>query len=489
MEARTNFFRAFVIILFSAVFFMVAKEFLPKKLFSENKKELKNVVIDSLLLEVLKESESEKITENSTENKAPEADTFYSKKIVFEPVDGLSFPSETFGEYAGYQYLIPLFEKWYQLEQGSQGNVRIAYFGDSMTDGDMIVQDFRNALQSRFGGKGVGFVPITSESAASRSSVKHQYSDNWTTISYLSVKKPKYPFGVNGHVFVAKDSVNQTWVSYKAGAWESISKLNQPTLFYGASNNHKGEILIKSGTDTIRKKLHPEKLLNTLSLTAESVKNLRLEFIHADSIPVYGVNFDDGKGVHVDNFSNRGNSGLPISIFNKNIMREFQNRLGYDLIILHYGTNVLNYGSYNYDWYEKSMKRVVSHIKECFPGVCVLVISTADKSTKYNQEMKTDSAVVPLTKAQRNYALGSQSAFFDLYSKMGGENSMVKWVEEEPEMAAKDYTHFNYKGAKKVASMLNDFLMEGYNQYKKIRPQKVVKQNETLSDTIINPEP
>lgn len=45
-----------------------------------------------------------------------------------------------------------------------------------MTDGDMIVKDLRSDFQAKYGGNGVGFVSITSESAASRSSITHQYS-------------------------------------------------------------------------------------------------------------------------------------------------------------------------------------------------------------------------------------------------------------------------------------------------------------------------
>src|SRR5690606_27064791 len=117
----------------------------------------------------------------------------------------------------------------------------------------------------------------------------------------------------------------------------------------------------------------------------------------ADSIPIYGFNFDDGKGVHVDNFSQRGNSGIPISNFNVPLMKAFQEKLDYDLIVLHYGTNVLNYGTKHYGWYERGMTKTINRLRECFPDAAILVISTADKATKYGLEMKTDSAVVPLT--------------------------------------------------------------------------------------------
>jgi lysophospholipase L1-like esterase len=473
------FFQTLAVISISAVCFLFFKEVLPKRIFSESKPSAKNVVVDSILLEAV-------ALDEKSESKAEKGvDTFRRKKIVFEQIDGITFPPEEYEQYKGFQFLIPFFEKLYLLETEQKGDIRIAYFGDSMTDGDLIVQDFRNSLQSQYGGKGVGFVSITSESAGSRSSISHQYSGNWKTQSYLNVKRPLKPFGVNGHVFFANDTLSNPWVQYKAGHGVHTSQLNNPTLFYGNSDNQEGELIVKIGKDTIIKKLSPDKLLNTLAISNSAVKSFKASFNVADSIPIYGFNFDDGKGVHVDNFSNRGNSGLPISTFNVKLMNQFQERFDYDLIILHYGTNVLNYGSYNYDWYERSMTRVVNHLKQCFPGVTVLVISTADKATKYDLEMKTDSAVVPLTLAQRKYAVQSKAGYFNLFEAMGGDGSMTKWVEEEvPALAAKDYTHFNYKGAQKVAGLLYQQIQTGYAQYKEMRKNRKITPNKAAVDSV-----
>ena len=41
----------------------------------------------------------------------------------------------------------------------SRRPVRIAYFGDSFIEGDILTADLRAMLQSRFGGCGVGYVP------------------------------------------------------------------------------------------------------------------------------------------------------------------------------------------------------------------------------------------------------------------------------------------------------------------------------------------
>ncbi|HEU4497481.1 MAG TPA: hypothetical protein VFR70_10555 [Flavobacterium sp.] len=418
-------------------------------------------MIDSMLLDAV------------AKDTPPAKDTLVNGRVIFNEKLGIQFPPEEFEEYKGYQYLVSFFEKLYQLETNPENNkVRIAYFGDSMTDGDMIVQDLRTEYQSRFGGQGVGFVSITSESAASRSSIIHQYSKNWKTQSYLNVKKPRSPFGVNGHVFFANDTAHIEWIRFKASKARFLAQLDNPTLFYGKSSNFHGKVNVIIGKDTIKKSLEPNNLVNTLKISETSLQSFKADFIKADSIPIFGFNFDDGKGVHIDNFSQRGMSGLPISTFNPEVMKAFNAKLNYNLIILHYGTNVLNYGTKDYTWYDRSMTKTINHLKECFPGVAILVISTADKSKKYDLEMKTDSAVVPLTIAQKRYALKTESGFINLYSLMGGEGSMAKWVEEDPAKANKDYTHFNHRGAKKVAGLLFGQLNEGYEKYKALRKKK-----------------
>ena len=460
MNTSKYFFQSLAVVVVSTLSFLAFKTFLPKKLFSEDIASSKNIVVDSLLLEAIAEDGDLK-----------SEDTLTNITIDYKITNGVKFPTETFEDYTGNQYLVTFFEKLFQLETKKEGNVRIAYFGDSMTDGDLIVKDFRTYLQEKFGGQGVGFVNITSESASSRSSVTHEFSGNWKTQSYLKVKRPSRAFGVNGHVFFANDTANVAWVKYKATKTKFASELPRPTLFYGSSSNKEGKVIFVAG-DTIVKKLTPNNTLNTLTLSEGSLKNLKVNFKKADSIPIYGFNFDDGKGVHVDNFSNRGNSGLPLGSFDINTMRAFHAKLDYDLIVLQYGANVLNYGTLDYTWYEKRMTKVVNHLKECFPGVAILIVSTADKSTKYDLEMKTDSAVVPLNRAQKKYAIKSEASFVNMYTLMGGDGSMVKWVEEVPSKANKDYTHFNHRGAKEAANLIFTQLNQGYEKYKALRKKK-----------------
>jgi lysophospholipase L1-like esterase len=474
-KEKSYIFQSFAIIVMASGFFLFFKNNLPQRIFSEDQLPTKNVVVDSLLLQAFEEEEQKK-TESETDNSTEKKDEEISEEQLIS--------NEALESFSGMIYLEPFFAQLYKLEQLQQGNVRIAYYGDSMTDGDMIVQDLRKNYQDKYGGGGVGYVSITSESAQSRASVIHQYSNNWKVQSYLNVKKPTSPFGISGHVFFTNDTVNPSWVSYKAGGIRHLTNLEKPILYYGKSANMNGKVAVVIDNDTIINPLSPVTELNKLKLTDKTaLKQIKLLFSEADSIPVYGVDFSTANGVQIDNFSSRGNSGLPLSLFNTGLMQKYQKDLNYNLIVLHYGTNVLNYGSLNYSWYTRQMTRVVNHLKQCFPKAAILVISTADKATKYDLEMKTDSAVVPLVKAQRKYAIEAHTGFFNLYEAMGGEGSMMVWAEDSPAKANKDYTHFNYRGAQEVAGMMFKHLEEGYEAYKKQRVKKE-KEAKLKSDSI-----
>lgn len=451
------------------VLLLMFKTYLPSRIFPENNSITDKIVVDSLMLEAM--SVDEEIILQSTNvqhhlviDSANITVSQLSTQQLTNPIKQPEFIDDY--NYTGFQNLHSFYEKWQQLATTGFGSIRIAYFSDSMTDGDMIVQDLRKLFQEKLGGEGIGFVSITSESANSRASVTHKYSENWKTQSYLRTKKPTKPFGVNGSVFLNNDTINDAWVSFKASKMKFITKLNQPTLYYGYSENKEGKVYRIEGNDTIEMALNPTQKLNKLRVSNTNLKLLKLYFKNTQNIPIYGLNFDNGNGVHVDNFSSRGNSGLPLSMLNVSTIKAFQQELGYDLIILHYGTNVLNHGSLNYNWYYKRMQKVVNHLKQCFANTDFLVISIADKATKYGTEMKTDSAVMPLLNAQRKYAIKTQSGFINLFAQMGGQESMIQWVETEPRKANKDYTHFNYKGSIEVAQLIYNQIEKGYSQYK-----------------------
>jgi len=358
-----------------------------------------------------------------------------------------------------FKALVRFFKKLFVLEKTKKGSVRIAYFGDSMIEADIIVQAVRKNYQDKFGGQGIGFVPLSSLADHFGGGIRYEFSPDWSLHSALE-SSPVSP-GITGYVSLANDG-GSVWTNYKSGSLP----LAHPTLFYGRSDNSNAEMIVYTGNSTLDTvPLKPTGILNKRSL-ASWTNELKIQFHNAGSIPFYGVNFSGFSGVNVDDFALRSSSGLPLGKLNISLMNAFHRELDYDLLILHFGANVLKPKVLEYDWYADNMTIVIDHLKKCFPGADILIISEADKATKYGTEMKTDTMVTTLIRAQEKYAFNTGSAFINLFNLMGGEGSMIKWVNENPSMANPDYTHFNRIGGKKIGNLIFEILDKEYEKFK-----------------------
>jgi len=465
-------------------FFMVFKKILPEKIFPETAAvDEEHQAVDEWMksaIEEEKQIDSVEIKTEKQEKKQTEKikDSLEKTELNLAPEEPKIVETKT-EDLEKDTYLEFFYESLALLEGNPENEkVRIAYFGDSMTDGDLIVQDIRRKFQEKYGGRGVGFVPIVSESANSRASITHRFSKDWKTYSFMKKYEKDFPFGITGMVFYAEDSLKPQ-VRYSSGVNAGNNLLPNPVLYYGKSANDSAEIKMTTLKDTTFFKLKSKEKLNKLALSDAILSSFELEFNQADSIPFYGVNFDIPTGIQVDNFSNRGNSGLPITQLKKDLMNAFQQELNYDLIVLHFGTNVLNSDSFQYGWYNARMKNVISYVRKLFPKSSVLVVSIADKAKKYENKMQTDSAVNYLLAAQKSFAETEKTGFINLYALMGGENSMVKWVEEEPQKANKDYTHFNPVGAREIAELIYENIEKGFEEYK-LKQEKLKKEKQKL---------
>ena len=347
--------------------------------------------------------------------------------------------------------------------------VRIAYFGDSMIEGDLISQDLRTSMQDVFGGNGVGFVPVTSIVAGFRKSITHSFG-NWTTFNLLDTVPSHHSLGISGYSFIPKTvtdffetNSNDSWVKYAAVKQKHLNKFYKTKLLYGKSEGE-NYVLINDVTY----KLDGTKAVNQLVVNSNKpYSTVYATFRCKTAIDVFGFSMESDTGAFVDNFSFRGNSGLPISKIRQAIYSGTNDCLNYDLIILEYGLNAVSSKVTDYSWYERGMERVIKHIKESFPQASILLISVGDKGYREDGGYITDSAVPLFVEVQRRMAEENKLAFWSLYDAMGGNGSMVKWVEGDTVLANKDYTHFNFKGAHKVGKLLFNKLMTEYNDYNK----------------------
>ncbi len=391
--------------------------------------------------------------------------------------------------------LTPFFEALKLCEQNGTP-VRIAYFGDSIIEGDLITQSLRKNLQTRFGGSGVGFVPITSIVANFRTTIKHSFSNEWSTFSLMNPNPNRYPIGMSGYVSMplwekvqfkttaALDSSGTTpvpvdtvktisspycWVRYRGSPVSNPDALfHRIRLFY--SNAPSGySIQTTLGKQPIQKiSLSPGKELQSLALNVNTpIENIEMIFPKSNSLCAYGMSFDSPRGVYVDNYALRGYSGMYFTNIPRNILAGFQQQMHYNLIVLQYGTNVSQASVRDYSAYRNGMIKSIRYLQEIFPGTPILVISIGDKSMKVGTEYQTSPDIPYLVQAQQEVTRKTNTVFWNLYENMGGYNSMVTWANSTPPLAQRDYTHFNSYGTNKIAGMLTQFLMKQYDNIKR----------------------
>jgi lysophospholipase L1-like esterase len=344
-----------------------------------------------------------------------------------------------------------------------KGKVRIAWYGDSFSDGDILVSDLRDTLQSLYGGNGVGFVPITSEVAGFRRSVIHSFG-GWNTTSILTNLRSGR-FGINGFSYTP-DSGN--YVFYKGtNHFKHTSTFSTFRIFYTSAYNQKARIMINRKDSRVMDMVASE-FPSMITVQADTIRQVSARF-NLNGMTCFGASLEDETGIYIDNFAIKGNSGLGLQAIPEKNLAAFDSLLHYDMIVLQFGLNVSNSPSANFTSYIKGMSKLIDKLKEAFPETPILLLSVSDRSQRRQGQFVTMPVIPFLIQAQEKIAFDNKLLFWNLFEAMGGENSMAGFANSKPALANKDYTHLNFAGGRKVGlSLARSFIYE-VEKYEKRR--------------------
>ena len=235
--------------------------------------------------------------------------------------------------------------------------------------------------------------------------------------------------------------------------------------------------ILYSGKTTLNIALKSDTVSSTISLpsspdlaayaikTDTTFSTLDIRVKSKEQGTFFGVNFEKGPGVYVDNYSFRGNSGLPLRKIPVSLFSDFNKLLHNKLIIIHFGLNVFTPGVSDYHWYEQALHEVIGHVKAASPGIPILMISMPDRAALIDGEYATPVELPDFIRLQERVASQENVAFFNLFNAMGGVNSMKNWVEGKTKLAGEDYTHPNGAGAIRIADMVYQYLMTGFTNF------------------------
>lgn len=348
---------------------------------------------------------------------------------------------------------LPIFiQKLDEFHKGKRKKIRIAFLGDSMIEDDLITQTFRTLMQQRFGGYGVGFLPICYPAANGRTTAMISASENWKEINFRN-NTDKTTLYISGRCFFA----NGHSVTEIA---DNTAKNNLPLQKYLLYGKTLATDILANGKQI---KISAATNFNSMLLETSPSNKIKLEV--NNQMPVFGISLESPEGIIVDNFSFRGNSGTDFVKMDTTFLQSITANHTYDLIVLQYGVNIFGKASdENFDWYSTLMKKSIQKLKAGFSNVDILLLSTADRSFRYGNEYKTAKGMNALLYLQQKIAYETDIAFYNTFMSIGGEGSMVNWVNSKPPLAYKDFMHPNTLGSAIIGRSLFESVLYEYQK-------------------------
>ena len=338
---------------------------------------------------------------------------------------------------------------------------RMAFFGDSFIDGDIFTAEVRKILQEKLGGSGVGFVPIASETSGFRQTIRHTHAG---IESYNIIEnKGGEGYAAGGYYFKSSGQGTVTYTGITGN--NKLQGLQNIQLYYATNTGANVQYRKNSESGTIA--LSSTGQIQSSKLVGGTANSITFSFGGLGDTKLYGASFEDSKGVIVDNFGLKSNSGIALSKISAQNWNQFNKLRDYKLIVLQFGLNVLGPKTTQLDWYVKSMVELITRIKQACPNASILILGMPDRSVKKDGEYQTMPTIPLMIEAQREIAKKCGVAFWDLFSGMGGENSMISFVNNKPALANKDYTHLTFAGGEKLAATFTKTFLHHFSNYTK----------------------
>lgn len=325
------------------------------------------------------------------------------------------------------------------LAEASTRAIRVVHYGDSQIEEDRITTEIRKHLQARYGGAGVGLMPLA-QTIPNRS-VKQQLFMSGRRVAALQGPR-RYMvyalrqdqrqdglYGPMGQVCWMADSLVR--------GSEEITTVCTPT---DGAPYTRWRVLADTS-------VHYTHHGDTMHLQGRGA--------------VYGLSQESNTGIIVDNIPMRGCLGLVFTKIDAGQLSRFYSEANVRLIIMQFGGNAIPFNEHpgTIQGIVKGLRDQVRYIKACAPEASILFVGPSDMLTQIDGEWQTYPMVPYMDRLLRKMALEEEIAYFSLYRWMGGSGSMLRW--QEVGLATSDGVHFLRSGARKAGNAIAEWLLEG----------------------------
>ncbi len=409
---------------------------------------------------------SKQASDAETPNQTSEPVKATTEKQRVLPVQMIEFGEE------GYEQL-ERFNEHLRNVTSTGAEVRILHFGDSQIEGDRVSSYLRTRLQKEFGGAGVGLVsPVPPTYPPYGLTISP--SRDWTFYSIMPAhrRKKTLSYGIIGSVSQFKTYgalADTTKVSaevkvkrnLKAGRGMQFTRCN--VLFSAPLASCRIGVLVNDSVESYNTYAASDVLQRAiLPIPADAAKFV-LQFTSVETPNIYGISYETGHGIQVDNVPLRGSGGTDFSAISDSMLMQVHELLAPKLVLLQFGVNVVPSELSSYAHYSRQLQENILRLKQLLPSAAFVLIGVSDMGRKDEESFHSYSNIGLVRNAQRKAALGAGIAFWDSYAAMGGVNSIIRWVNAHPPLATNDYVHFTPRGARYLAELFCTALLDVYN--------------------------
>jgi lysophospholipase L1-like esterase len=360
-----------------------------------------------------------------------------------------------------------------QMEKASNKSIRILHYGDSQIEGDRTTREIRNFFQEKYGGTGTGFQNMTP--FVPMAAVAHKTDGKWVRMTSFGRQDQRQSDGRYGVTGIANrfnsrvDGEYDAFINFypRSYGYKKAREFSKFQLFHGPlQDSLKISWFINDTLNQIQ-------LMDTLTddsklvvRASEPIKELRIEFKGA-SPDFYGISLDGKSGVNVDNISMRGSSGISFTQMDESHFKKELSNHEIALIILQFGGNSVPYfkTKESVKSYGQSFQRQIQLFKRLVPSASILVVGPSDMASKKGLKWLSYPIIREVRNTMMNVAFDERVGYFDLCGFMGGEGSMVEWVNKSPPLAGPDHIHFTRRGAKKVGIAIANAIKQELDRY------------------------
>jgi lysophospholipase L1-like esterase len=351
--------------------------------------------------------------------------------------------------------------------QVGQEQTRIVFYGASHVASDLFTGALRQRLQHRFGEAGAGFVLPAQPWRYYRNAGVHFEQSRGFVAFRIKERSPQA--GVYGLAGAALDARRN-----KPGLGAITTRENGGLLGYASrfelfymKQPGGGHLSVSIDGQrshrlaTASKRVEP----GYESLKApDGPHRVELRTAGDGPVRVFGLALErDRPGVILDTLGIPGTRARDHLYWDDAFYREHLARRRPDLIVLAYGTNESGDDDAPVAQYEADLRRVVERARAVAKGASCLLIGPSDRPLRgddgsFGPRPLTDQII----DVQRRVSIDLGCGFFDLRRFMGGPMSMLRWVAAEPAFGTSDYVHFTQAGYERLAAVLYDALLQGF---------------------------